>query len=169
MVRQRTEGDSVRVGQGFDAHRLEAGRPLILAGTHIDHHSGLVGHSDGDVVLHALTSAILGAAGLGDLGSHFPSSDESLRGISSDALLAKAIDMVSAKHLGIQNADVTLIAEAPRLAGYRMKMQDQIARLLGIGTDRANLKITSTDGLGAIGKAEGIAALAVVLLKDEEL
>jgi 2-C-methyl-D-erythritol 2,4-cyclodiphosphate synthase len=154
----------VRIGQGFDAHRLVAGRPLWLGGVEIPHPRGLEGHSDGDVLLHAVASALLGALGAGDLGRHFPSSDPALAGISSRAILADVMQRVRAAGLAIGNVDATLVAQEPRLAPHLEAIAAGVALALGAERGRVNLKATSTDGLGAIGRGEGIAALAVALL-----
>jgi len=157
----------VRVGQGFDAHRLVPGRPLWLGGVEIPFERGLEGHSDGDVLLHAAASALLGALGLGDLGSHFPSSDERLRGASSRGILERVAERMRAAGYRIGNLDATLIAEVPRLAPFRERMQAELASLVGAPPGSVNLKLTSTDRLGALGRAEGIAALCAVLLTRE--
>ena len=154
----------MRVGQGVDAHRLVPGRPLLLGGVEIPHGRGLEGHSDGDVLLHALASALLGALGDGDLGRHFPSSDPRLAGISSGAILGEVAARVRAAGYAIGNVDATVIAQEPRLAPHLEKLQASVAALLGVETGLVNVKATSTDGLGAIGRGEGIAAQAVVLL-----
>jgi len=154
----------VRIGQGFDAHRLVAGRRLVLGGVEIAHSHGLEGHSDGDVLLHAVADALLGALGEGDLGSHFPSSDESLRGIASSEILARVGDRIGAAGLRVGNVDATVIAERPRLAAHREKMEAVIAGTLGVADACVNVKITSCDGLGFTGRGEGIAALAVAAL-----
>lgn len=156
----------MRVGQGFDAHRLVPGRPLRLGGIEIDHDHGLEGHSDGDVLLHAVASALLGALGEGDLGEHFPSSDPALLGAASGELVAQVLARVRDRGLTIANLDTTVIAQAPRLGPHRAKMCGAIADLLGVAAERVNVKVTSTDRLGAIGRGEGIAAQAVVLLED---
>lgn len=155
---------ALRVGQGFDAHRLVAGRPLVLGGVRIPHEAGLEGHSDGDVLLHAVADALLGALGEGDLGRHFPSEDASLRGAPSGELLGRVAGRVRARGLALLHCDATLVAEAPRLAPHQAKMQASLADLLEAPAGAVNLKVTSTDRLGAIGRGEGIAALAVVLL-----
>ena len=157
---------SVRVGQGFDAHRLVPGRRLLLGGVVIDHDRGLEGHSDGDVLLHAVASALLGALGEGDLGEHFPSSDPTLAGVASGELVARVMERVRARGLAIGNLDTTVIAQTPRLESYRGKLEAGIADALGVAAERVNVKLTSTDRLGAIGRGEGIAASAVVLLED---
>ena len=159
------EAGAMRVGQGFDAHQLVAGRPLRLAGVEIPFDRGLEGHSDGDVVLHAVTSALLGALGAGDLGTHFPSSDPDLEGVDSAVLLERVAAMVDAAGLRLANVDATVIAQVPRLAPHREAMQDRLRTLLGAASQTVNLKVTSTDHLGAIGREEGIAAQAVVLLR----
>lgn len=156
----------MRVGQGFDAHRLVPGRRLLLGGVAIDHDRGLEGHSDGDVLLHAVASALLGALGEGDLGEHFPSSDPTLAGVASGELVARVMERVRARGLAIGNLDTTVIAQTPRLSAYREKLEAGVADALGVATDRVNVKLTSTDRLGAIGRGEGIAASAVVLLED---
>ncbi len=156
----------MRVGQGFDSHRLVEGRPLILAGQEIPHPLGLEGHSDGDVVLHAVADAILGALGAGDLGRHFPSSDPRLEGAASGPLLARVVAMMRDGGWSLGNLDCTLIAQAPRLAPHQAAMEKTLASLLSTSDDRVNLKIKSNDGMGALGREEGMAALAVVLLEE---
>jgi 2-C-methyl-D-erythritol 2,4-cyclodiphosphate synthase len=157
---------SARIGQGIDAHRLGRGRPLRLGGIDVPHDRGLEGHSDGDVLLHAIASALLGALGEGDLGRHFPSSDPALEGVDSGEILAQVTAMASSRGFAIANVDATLVAQEPRLAPYLEKMRHAVADLLGTGVERVNVKVTSTDGLGAIGRGEGIAAQAVVLLES---
>jgi 2-C-methyl-D-erythritol 2,4-cyclodiphosphate synthase len=154
----------VRIGQGFDAHRLEPGRPLRLGGIEVPHDRGLVGHSDGDVLLHAVTSALLGALGEGDLGRHFPSSDPALEGVASSKLLAQVVERMRGAGWAVGNVDATIVAQAPRLAAYLAEMEAVIAGLLGASAEAVNVKVTSTDGLGTLGRGEGIAALAVALL-----
>jgi len=154
----------VRIGQGIDAHRLVPGRPLRLGGVEIPSERGLEGHSDGDVLLHAVASALLGALGDGDLGRHFPSSDPALAGISSRVIVEKVAERVKQAGLAIGNVDATVVAQAPRLAPHLAKMQSALADALGVEASRVNVKATSTDGLGTIGRGEGIAALAVALL-----
>ena len=155
----------MRIGQGFDAHRLVEGRPLVLGGVTIAHDRGLEGHSDGDVLLHAVADALLGALGQGDLGRHFPSTDESLRGIDSRVILGRVVNMLREREWTLANLDATLIAQAPRLASHQPAMQKSLVELLASEASRVNLKVTSTDRLGALGREEGIAALAVVLLE----
>jgi len=155
----------LRIGQGFDAHRLVPGRPLRLGGVEIPFERGLEGYSDGDVLLHAVASALLGALGQGDLGEHFPSSDPALAGIASGELLARVAARVDAAGYAVGNLDATVVAEAPRLAAHLPKMREAIAAILGLAAEQVNLQVTSTDGLGTLGRGEGIAALAVVLLR----
>lgn len=156
----------MRVGQGFDAHRLVAGRPLMLGGIEVSHDRGLEGHSDGDVLLHAIADALLGAAGAGDLGRRFPSSRRDLEGIASGAILAEVAEELRERGFEIVNLDATIVAEAPRLAGVLDKMAEAISSLLAIETRRVSVKVTSTDGLGSIGRGDGIAALAVALIEE---
>ncbi len=154
-----------RIGHGFDTHPLVAGRPLMLGGVAIPHDRGLDGHSDGDVLLHAVGSALLGAMGEGDLGTHFPSSDPSLAGIASGRLLEKIAERLAARGFALGNVDATLVAQAPRLAPHLVEMRDAIAGLLGVDASRVNVKATSTDHLGYLGRGEGIAAHAVALIE----
>jgi 2-C-methyl-D-erythritol 2,4-cyclodiphosphate synthase len=158
----------MKIGQGIDAHRLVEGRSLVLGGVTIPHDRGLEGHSDGDVLLHAVADAILGALGQGDLGRHFPSSDEGLRGIDSTLILARVVEMMRDQSLVIGNMDATLIAQAPRLAPHQPAMEKRLAEALAVDATRVNLKVTSTDHLGALGREEGIASLVVVLLQESE-
>ena len=154
----------LRVGIGVDAHAFGDGIPLVLGGVTIDHPRGLVGHSDGDVIAHALTDALLGAAGLGDIGSLFPSDDESYRGADSLVLLADAYSRVQEAGFELVNADCVLIGEEPRIAGVRDRMRERLADALGIGPDRIAVRATTTDHLGFAGRGEGLAAQAVALL-----
>lgn len=155
---------SFRIGQGFDTHRLVAGRPLKLGGVEIPFEQGLEGHSDGDVLLHAIASALLGALALGDLGTHFPSENPTFKDVDSRALLEHVLGMVRAKGFEIANIDSTLIAQAPRLAPHRVAIEENVAAILGSTQECVSVKVTSTDGVGAIGRREGIAALVVALL-----
>lgn len=158
----------VRIGQGVDFHRLVADRPLWLGGVELPFDRGLAGHSDGDVLLHAVADAILGALGLGDLGAHFPSSDESLRGVASAELLARVVARMAAAGYRLGNLDATILAQVPRLSPHQPAMRKRLAEILGADEAAVNLKVTSTDGLGAIGRQEGIGAQAVVLLIPQE-
>lgn len=155
----------VRVGQGVDAHRLVSGRPLVLGGVPIEYDRGLEGHSDGDVLLHAIANALLGAAGRGDLGRHFPSSSHELEGISSRVILERVAGWVRDEGFEIGNVDATILAQEPRLAPHSAKMEAMIAATLNVHQDQVNVKITSSDGLGAIGRGEGISAIAVALIE----
>ncbi|MDP6977361.1 MAG: 2-C-methyl-D-erythritol 2,4-cyclodiphosphate synthase [Myxococcota bacterium] len=158
----------MRIGQGFDAHQLVPDRRLVLGGVDIPYDRGLEGHSDGDVVYHAVCDAILGAMADGDLGKHFPSSDESLRGVDSAVLLGRVVERMTGRGLHLGNLDLTVIAQAPRLATHQAKMESNLVTLLHATPDRVNLKLTTTDHLGALGRQEGIAALAVVLLEASQ-
>ncbi len=159
----------MRIGQGFDVHRLVPGRPLVLGGVEIPAEEtggrGLEGHSDGDALLHAVADAILGALAEGDLGRHFPSSDPELEGIESGRILARVQARMASAGYRVANLDATIVAQAPRLAPHQDKMRANVAALLGAPEDRVNIKVTSTDRLGAIGREEGIAAMAAVLLE----
>jgi 2-C-methyl-D-erythritol 2,4-cyclodiphosphate synthase len=157
----------MRVGQGYDVHRLVSGRRLVLGGVEIPFERGLEGHSDGDALLHAVADAILGALGEGDLGRHFPSSDERWRGIASGEILAQVVTRMRAGGWRVGNLDATVVAQVPRLSPHQEKMRARLVELLGSDAARVNLKITSTDRLGAIGRGEGIASLAVVLLEQD--
>jgi len=154
----------IRVGHGFDAHRFGAARALRLGGVEVAHHCGLVAHSDGDVVLHALCDALLGAAGLGDIGRHFPDTDAAYAGIDSRILLARVADAVRERGLAPVNADLTVIAQVPRLAAHVEAMRACIAGALALAPQAVNVKATTTERMGWIGREEGIAAHAVVLL-----
>jgi 2-C-methyl-D-erythritol 2,4-cyclodiphosphate synthase len=155
----------MRIGQGYDVHRLVAGRALWLGGVRIPHSRGLEGHSDADVLAHAVGDAILGALGAGDLGTHFPSSDERWRDAPGSLLLGEIMAKVTGAGLALTQVDTTVIAQEPRLARHRVEIQESLAKLLGVDAARVNVKLKSTDGLGALGRAEGIAAQAVVLLE----
>jgi 2-C-methyl-D-erythritol 2,4-cyclodiphosphate synthase len=154
-----------RVGTGFDAHALVDGVPLVLGGVHIDHPRGLAGHSDGDVLAHALTDAVLGAAGLEDIGALFPSGDPVLHGADSIELLREAWARVQEGGWQLVNADVVLIGEEPRLAPHRGQMRARLADALAVEPERVAVRATTTDGLGFTGRKEGLAAQAVALLR----
>jgi len=155
----------VRVGIGYDIHRLAADRRLVLGGVAIEHPKGLVGHSDGDVLLHALMDALLGAANLGDLGRHFPSDDPAYAGARSLELLRRVGVLVRERGLGVGSLDATVVAQAPRLAPQVQAMREAIAGALGVAVDRVSVKATTNDGLGVIGAEEAIAALAIAHLE----
>jgi 2-C-methyl-D-erythritol 2,4-cyclodiphosphate synthase len=154
------------IGQGFDAHRFAAGRPLILGGVQVPHDLGMEAHSDGDVVIHALCDALLGAAGLGDIGRHFPDSDPAYAGIDSRVLLRRVVDDLRGKGLRVHNADLTVIAQRPRLSPHIPAMRETLATDLGCDPARVNVKATTTERMGFTGRGEGVAALAVVLLAE---
>jgi 2-C-methyl-D-erythritol 2,4-cyclodiphosphate synthase len=155
----------MRIGHGFDAHRFAPGRTLILGGMRIPFDYGLAAHSDGDVLIHALCDALIGALGAGDMGRHFPDSGDQYKGIDSRILLRQVMSRVRAQGFGITNADLTLIAQAPKMAPYIEGMQSNLAADLGIEATRVNVKATTTEGMGFTGRGEGIAAHAVVLLQ----
>jgi 2-C-methyl-D-erythritol 2,4-cyclodiphosphate synthase len=155
----------MRVGIGYDIHRLVEGRPLILGGVPVVYEKGLIGHSDADVLVHAICDALLGAAGLGDIGMHFPDSDPQYRDISSLMLLSNTCRMVAAEGFRIVNLDTIVFAEAPRLGSQRHDMQTMIAKTMGVTAQQINSKATTTEGLGVIGKGEGIGAMCVALIE----
>ncbi|HET9808813.1 MAG TPA: 2-C-methyl-D-erythritol 2,4-cyclodiphosphate synthase [Candidatus Limnocylindria bacterium] len=153
-----------RAGIGYDIHRLAADRRLVLGGVAIEHPTGLAGHSDGDVLLHALMDALLGAANLGDLGRHFPSDDPAYAGASSLGLLKRVGVLIREAGFAVASLDATVIAQAPRLAPHVGAMRDAIAGALGVESGRVSVKATTNDGLGVVGSGEAIAALAIALL-----
>ncbi|TME68159.1 MAG: 2-C-methyl-D-erythritol 2,4-cyclodiphosphate synthase [Chloroflexi bacterium] len=153
-----------RAGIGYDIHRLAADRRLVLGGVAIEHPTGLAGHSDGDVLLHALMDALLGAANLGDLGRHFPSDDPAYAGASSLGLLKRVGALIREAGFAVSSLDATVIAQAPRLVPYIGAMRDAIAGALGIESGQVSVKATTNDGLGVVGSGEAIAALAIALL-----
>ncbi|HEX7052350.1 MAG TPA: 2-C-methyl-D-erythritol 2,4-cyclodiphosphate synthase [Burkholderiales bacterium] len=155
----------MKVGQGFDVHPLVAGRRLVIGGVDIPFEKGLQGHSDADVLLHAICDALLGAAGLGDIGQHYPDSDDAWRGADSRALLRDVAAKLKARKLKVVNVDATVIAQAPRLSPYRSRMAENIAADLGIPPGAVNVKATTTEQLGFLGRMEGIAAQAVALVE----
>ena len=154
-----------RAGIGYDIHRLAADRRLVLGGVAIEHPKGCTGHSDGDVLLHALMDALLGAANLGDIGRHFPSDDPAYAGARSTELARKVGGLVRERGLSISSLDVTVIAQAPRLAPHVQAMREAIAKALDVGVDRVSVKATTNDGLGLVGAGEAIAALAIAQLE----
>lgn len=156
---------NVRVGLGFDAHPLVEGRPLILGGVEVPFEKGLSGHSDGDVVVHALLDALLGAAALGDKGAHFPSSDPDLKNVSSLFLLEKVGSMLASNEWQVVNLDATILAQRPRLGPFIAEMRERIAATLHLEKTRVSLKVTTTDYLGFTGREEGMAAYAVALVE----
>jgi 2-C-methyl-D-erythritol 2,4-cyclodiphosphate synthase len=158
----------VRIGVGVDAHALAAGVPLVLGGMELASSRGLVGHSDGDVIAHALIDALLGAAGRGDIGTLFPDDDERWRGASSLDLLARAYADVRAAGNELVNADCVLVGEEPRISPHRDEMRSRLAAALGVGAERVSVRATTTDGLGFAGRGEGLAAIAVALLRRSQ-
>lgn len=156
---------TLRVGLGYDVHRVQAGRPLLLGGVRFESEWGLAGHSDADVLLHAIGDALLGAAGLGDLGEHFPPGDARWKDASSLDLLARIAALLSARGARVVNVDAMLVAEAPRLAPHRAAMCANIAGALGISADQVSVKATTNETLGAVGRLEGLAAMAVALVE----
>ncbi len=156
----------MRVGMGYDVHRLVEGRDLILGGVQIPYEKGLLGHSDADVLLHAIMDALLGAAALGDIGKHFPDSDEAYKGISSIRLLEKVGELLEEHFYFIGNIDATVIAQRPKLAPYREEMRENVAKALGISVDQVSIKATTEEGLGFTGTGEGISAQAIALLES---
>jgi 2-C-methyl-D-erythritol 2,4-cyclodiphosphate synthase len=159
----------MRIGHGFDAHRLVAGRALILGGREIPHALGLLGHSDADVLTHALCDAILGACGCGDIGRHFPDSDPQYKGISSIKLLAHVIGLAAERHFRLVNADITVVAQRPKLAPHFPAMQKILAEACRVEPDAINLKASTTEQMGYTGREEGISAHAVVLMASQPL
>ena len=156
----------MRIGQGFDVHAFAEGRKLILGGVKIPYAKGMAAHSDGDVLLHALTDALLGAAGLGDIGRHFPDTSSQYENIDSRILLRHAMDLIKQAGYRVGNADLTLIAQKPKMAPYLAAMIQNIAKDLELDTGDVNVKATTTEHLGFTGREEGIAAMAVILLMD---
>lgn len=154
----------LRVGEGWDVHALVPGRPLVLGGVTVPHHAGLLGHSDADALLHAITDALLGAAGLGDIGTHFPDTDAQFRGADSTVLLGEAMRRVAARGWRIGNVDSTVVAQAPKLAPHIPAMRVAVAKALGIAPEQVNVKAKTAERLGPVGQGLSIEARAVVLL-----
>lgn len=156
----------MRIGHGYDTHRFAEGRRLILGGVSVPYERGLAAHSDGDVVVHALCDALLGAAGLGDIGRHFPDTRAELEGIDSRILLRDIVQRLKASGLRVANADLTVLAERPKLSGFIEEMRANLAADLGLERSRVNVKATTSEGMGFVGRGEGIAAHAVALLEE---
>lgn len=156
----------MRIGTGYDVHRLGPGRKLIIGGVEIDYELGLIGHSDADVLLHAITDAILGAAAMGDIGKLFPDTDAAFKDADSLVLMEKAYDQVQKKGFSVENIDATIIAQEPKMRPHIDAMREKISGVLGINVDRVNVKATTEEGLGFTGKGEAISAQAVCLLSE---
>jgi 2-C-methyl-D-erythritol 2,4-cyclodiphosphate synthase len=165
MTRENERVSDLRIGLGVDAHALEAGVPLVLGGVRLEHDRGLAGYSDGDVIAHALTDAVLGAAGLADIGALFPTGDERFRGADSIELLREAYAQVRAAGYALVSADCVLIGQEPRIAPYRERMRARLAAALDVEPARVNVRATTTDRLGFTGRGEGLAAEAVALVE----
>jgi 2-C-methyl-D-erythritol 2,4-cyclodiphosphate synthase len=157
---------NIRIGEGWDVHALVPGRKLILGGVEIPHTLGLLGHSDADVLLHAITDAVLGAAGLGDIGRHFPDTDVQFKGADSSLLLAEAMRRVRAAGYELVNMDSTIVAQAPKLAPHMAAIKDSVARALGVQPDQVNVKAKTAEKLGPVGMGQSMEARAVVLLRQ---
>ncbi|CAH9018235.1 2-C-methyl-D-erythritol 2,4-cyclodiphosphate synthase [Candidatus Nitrosacidococcus sp. I8] len=156
----------MRVGHGFDVHRFGIGKDLVIGGVKIPFEQGIIAHSDGDVAIHALCDALLGAAALGDIGQHFPDTDLAFENADSQKLLQHVMNLVHQQNLTLSNGDITIVAQKPKLAAYIPSMKETLAPILGIPSNRLNIKATTTEKMGYIGRVEGIAAHAVVLLKE---
>jgi 2-C-methyl-D-erythritol 2,4-cyclodiphosphate synthase len=159
----------MRVGSGIDVHAFGPGDALVLGGVRIPHTRGIAAHSDGDVLLHALVDALLGAAGLGDIGEHFPDSDPRWRGADSRQFVTTTLEMLARRSWRVVNVDLTLLAQQPRLAPWREQIRHSVATLLGVAVGDVNLKATTTEDLGFIGRSEGLAAMATVLIDQRQV
>lgn len=155
---------TMRVGSGFDLHAFGPGDHVILGGVRVPHDHGVIAHSDGDVLLHALVDALLGAAGLGDIGQHFPDQDPQWRGVDSSRFVIATLQLLAQRRLVVVNADLTLLAQAPKLAAHRQQIRERVAGLLQLPAEQVNIKATTLEHLGALGRGEGLAAMATVLL-----
>jgi 2-C-methyl-D-erythritol 2,4-cyclodiphosphate synthase len=155
----------MRIGNGYDIHKLVKGRPLVLGGVTIPFDLGLAGHSDADVLCHAICDALLGAAGQGDIGHHFPDTDPKYKGIASTDLLSQVYEIIRDKGFSVVNIDATILAEAPKLSPFREAMQQNIAEAVGTAPSRVNVKATTMEGLDSVGKKEGMAAICTVLIE----
>ncbi len=156
----------MRIGQGYDAHRFAADRRLVLGGVEIEHGLGMAAHSDGDVLIHALCDALLGAAGQGDIGRHFPDNSDDFKDIDSRILLRRVVELLHGMGLRVHNVDTTIVAQAPKLAPHIPTMRERLAADLQIGESHVNIKATTTEKMGFAGRGEGIASYAVVLLEE---
>ena len=155
----------MRIGSDFDVHAFGPGDSVVLGGIRIPHTRGVLAHSDGDVVLHALCDAMLGAAGLGDIGMHFPDTDAVWKGADSRRFVAAVLEMLAVRKYKVGNVDITLLAQAPKVSAYRLEIRRSLAQMLGVTENQVNIKATTTEHLGFIGRSEGLAAQAVVLLE----
>lgn len=153
-----------RIGHGYDVHKLEDGKKFVIGGIEIDHYKGAVGHSDADVVIHVICDALLGALSLGDIGKHFPDTDNKYKGIDSKILLKKVMNLVSEKKYQISNVDVTILLQKPKLRNYIDSMRDSLSKIMEISISQISVKATTTEGLGFIGREEGVAAHCVCLI-----
>lgn len=158
----------MRVGIGYDIHRLVEERKLFLAGVEIPYIKGLLGHSDGDVVLHAIADAILGALSLGDIGQHFPNTDQQYKDMPSKLMIKKVLSLAASKKYTVSNVDTVVLAEEPKIAPFREKMMDTMSEILEMHRDRINIKATTNESVGALGRGEAIAAYAVVMLEEKK-
>ena len=156
----------IRVGFGFDSHRFEPSKPLMLGGIRIEHDKGLAGHSDADAVLHALIDAMLGAAGLGDIGEFFPDTDEKWKDADSVTMIVNTLNEIALLGYSVASCDITVIAEQPKLQPYKLKMRERISEILGLETSAVSVKAKTAEGMGLIGAGEGLAAFAVVVLEE---
>ena len=154
----------LKIGQGFDVHQLESGLPLIIGGVSIPHTKGIVAHSDGDVLIHAICDALLGAANLGDIGTHFPDTSIKFKGIDSKILLSKTVQLIRKQGFEINNIDCTLCLEKPKIISFVPKMKDEISKAAGINIEDISIKATTNEKLGYVGREEGVSAMAIVLL-----
>jgi len=153
-----------RIGHGYDVHKLEDGKKFVIGGIEIDHYKGAVGHSDADVVIHVICDALLGALSLGDIGKHFPDTDNKYKGIDSKILLQKVMNLVSEKKYQISNVDVTILLQKPKLRNYIDSMRDSLSKIMEISISQISVKATTTEGLGFVGREEGVAAHCVCLI-----
>lgn len=156
----------MRIGSGFDVHAFGPGDMVVLGGVRVPSSRGVIAHSDGDVVLHALCDAMLGAAGLGDIGMHFPDTDPVWKGVESRRFVVAVLEMLGVRKLRVGNVDITLLAQTPKVSPYRLEIRRSIAQMLGVTENQVNVKATTTEHLGFIGRSEGLAAQAVVLLES---
>ncbi|MBT5229630.1 MAG: 2-C-methyl-D-erythritol 2,4-cyclodiphosphate synthase [Methylococcales bacterium] len=156
----------MRIGQGYDAHRFELGKPLVLGGVRVEHDAGLLAHSDGDVLIHAVCDALLGAAALGDIGQHFSDQDAAFENIDSRVLLRKVVELIAENGFAVGNVDSTIVAQKPKLATYVLPMREVLAQDLKVPVSSVSIKATTTEKMGFTGRGEGIAAQAIVLLVE---